>query len=245
MVNPNLVRSVIGIIGNVISFGLFLSPVPTFVRIIRKRSVEQFKPDPYVATILNCAMWVLYGLPFVHPNNILVVTINGTGLCIEFVYVSIFFIFSDWNKRKKIIIYLIVEAIFFLVVLIVTVYFIKTIKIRTIFVGALCVAFNVIMYFSPLTVMRQVIKTKSVKYMPFWLSVTNFLNGATWTAYAAIKFDPWMVVPNGLGTVSGIIQLVLYAVYYKSTDWSDPKKQNQGQGQGQGQAQAQVELQQA
>ena len=52
-------------------------------------------------------------------------------------------------------------------------------------------------------------------------------------------------VPNGLGTVSGIIQLVLYAVYYKSTDWSDPKKQNQGQGQGQGQAQAQVELQQA
>jgi len=41
---------------------------------------------------------------------------------------------------------------------------------------------------------RQVIKTRSVKYMPFWLSVTNFLNGATWTAYAAIKFDPWMVV---------------------------------------------------
>jgi len=48
-------------------------------------------------------------------------------------------------------------------------------------------------------------------------------------------------VPNGLGTFSGVIQLVLYAVYYKSTDWNEPKKPNQGQGQ----AQAQVELQQA
>jgi len=59
---------------------------------------------------------------------------------------------NEW-MQKKIIVYLIVEAVFFLVVLIVTVYFIRTVKIRTIFVGALCVAFNVIMYFSPLTVM--------------------------------------------------------------------------------------------
>ncbi|XP_074278987.1 bidirectional sugar transporter SWEET5-like [Silene latifolia] len=224
MVDPNTVRNVIGVIGNVISFGLFLSPVPTFIRIIKNKSVEQFKPDPYIATILNCAMWVLYGLPFVHPNNILVVTINGIGLGIEIIYVSIFFIYSTWGKRKRIAIALVIELIFFLVVLFITMKAIHTIKIRTIFVGALCVAFNVIMYFSPLTVMKMVIKTKSVKYMPFWLSLTNFLNGACWTAYALIIFDPWMVIPNGLGALSGVIQLTLYAIYYKTTDWSTPSK---------------------
>ncbi|KAL9243156.1 hypothetical protein vseg_017080 [Gypsophila vaccaria] len=223
MVDPNTARNIIGIIGNVISFGLFLSPVPTFIRIIKKKSVEQFKPDPYIATILNCAMWVLYGLPFVHPNNILVVTINGIGLGIEIIYVSIFFAYSSWGKRKKIIIAVLIEIAFFLVVFFITTKALHTIKTRTIFVGALCVAFNVIMYFSPLTVMRMVIKTKSVKYMPFWLSVANFLNGACWTAYACIKFDPWMVIPNGLGTLSGVIQLLLYALYYKSTNWSDEK----------------------
>ncbi|KAL9239594.1 hypothetical protein vseg_013903 [Gypsophila vaccaria] len=223
MVNPNTVRNVIGLIGNVISFGLFLSPVPTFIRIIKKKSVEQFKPDPYIATILNCAMWVLYGLPFVHLDNILVATINGIGLGIEIIYISIFFFYSNWGKRKRITIALVVEVVFFLVVLLVTIKALHTIKIRTIFVGALCVAFNIIMYFSPLTVMKMVIETKSVKYMPFGLSLTNFLNGACWTAYACIKFDPWMVIPNGLGTLSGVIQLVLYAVYYKSTDWSDSK----------------------
>ncbi|KAK9747927.1 hypothetical protein RND81_02G024000 [Saponaria officinalis] len=215
MVDPNTVRNVIGIIGNVISFGLFLSPVRTFIRIIKKKSVEQFKPDPYIATILNCAMWILYGLPFVHQNNILVATINGVGLGIEIIYISIFFIYSTSGTRKRISIALIVEVVFFLVVFFITIKALHTVKIRTIFVGALCVAFNIIMYFSPLTVMKMVIKTKSVKYMPFGLSLTNFLNGACWTAYACIQFDPWMVIPNGLGTFSGVIQLTLYAIYYK------------------------------
>ncbi|XLT08671.1 hypothetical protein HN51_054464 [Arachis hypogaea] len=46
MVSAALVRTVIGIIGNVISFGLFFSPAPTFYQIIKKKSVEEFKPDP-------------------------------------------------------------------------------------------------------------------------------------------------------------------------------------------------------
>ncbi|KAB8109869.1 hypothetical protein EE612_046411 [Oryza sativa] len=30
MVSPDLIRNMVGIVGNIISFGLFLSPVPTF-----------------------------------------------------------------------------------------------------------------------------------------------------------------------------------------------------------------------
>ena len=38
-------------------------------------------------------------------------------------------------------------------------------------------------------VQRQVIRTKSVKYMPFSLSLANFANGIVWSIYALIKFD--------------------------------------------------------
>lgn len=41
---------------------------------------------------------------------------------------------------------------------------------------------------------KKVITTKSVKYMPFYLSLTNFLNGSVWTAYALIKFDIYILV---------------------------------------------------
>ncbi|KAK9669417.1 hypothetical protein RND81_13G128200 [Saponaria officinalis] len=223
MANLDTTRNIIGIIGNVISFGLFLSPTSTMYRIIKNKSIEKFKVDPYIATILNCVMWIIYGLPQVNPDHILVVTINGIGLGIEIIYVAIFFFFSvGWClTKKKIVFGVLFEAIFTLVVAMITFFVFHTTQKRTVFMGALCVAFNIIMYFSPLTVMKQVITTKSVKYMPFWLSLTNFLNGACWTAYACINFDPWMVIPNGLGAISGIIQLILYAIYYKTTKWSD------------------------
>lgn len=41
---------------------------------------------------------------------------------------------------------------------------------------------------------HKVIKTKSVEYMPFFLSLANFANGAVWTAYGLIKFDKFIVV---------------------------------------------------
>ena len=72
---------------------------PTFWRIFKARDVEEFKPDPYLATLLNCALWVFYGIPIVHPNSILVVTINGIGLVIEAIYLTIWFIYSDCKKR--------------------------------------------------------------------------------------------------------------------------------------------------
>ncbi|XP_045797817.1 bidirectional sugar transporter SWEET4-like, partial [Trifolium pratense] len=52
------------IIGNVISFVLFFSPAPTFYKIIKKKNVEEFKPDPYIVTLLACAIWVFYETPF-------------------------------------------------------------------------------------------------------------------------------------------------------------------------------------
>jgi solute carrier family 50 protein (sugar transporter) len=59
-----LIRNVVGIVGNVISFGLFLSPVPTFWRIIKNKDVQDFKnkdvqdfkADQYLATLLNCML---------------------------------------------------------------------------------------------------------------------------------------------------------------------------------------------
>uniref|UniRef100_A0A7N0ZY15 Bidirectional sugar transporter SWEET n=1 Tax=Kalanchoe fedtschenkoi TaxID=63787 RepID=A0A7N0ZY15_KALFE len=215
------IRTIVGVIGNVISFGLFTSPIPTCVKIIKGKSVQQFKPDPYLATVLNCAMWVFYGMPFVHPDSVLVVTINSIGLIMELVYVMIFVIYSTWAKRSKIFLVLVIELAFFVVLVFVTLKFVHGTKNRSLVIGLVCIVFNIIMYASPLTVMKRVITTKSVKYMPFLLSLANFLNGIVWVIYAALKFDPYILVPNGLGALSGLVQLILYAIYYRTTNWDE------------------------
>ncbi|KAK7364701.1 hypothetical protein VNO80_13442 [Phaseolus coccineus] len=215
MVSASVARNIIGIIGNVISFGLFFSPAPTFYKIIKQKSVEEFKPDPYIATVLNCVFWVFYGMPFVHPNSLLVVTINGVGLVFEFVYLAIFFIYATNKGRRKVSLLLLIEAIFFVAVVLITMLVLHGTTRRSLVVGIICDVFNVMMYISPLTIMAKVIKTKSVKYMPFWLSLTNFLNGICWTTYALIHpFDIYVLISNSIGVVSGLVQLLLYGFYY-------------------------------
>ncbi|KFK33127.1 hypothetical protein AALP_AA6G334300, partial [Arabis alpina] len=51
------------------------------------------------------------------------------------------------------------------------------------FVGVICDVFNIAMYASPCLAIKKVMRTKSVEYMPFWLSLVCFLNAVTWTAY--------------------------------------------------------------
>ncbi|KAL0369306.1 UNVERIFIED_CONTAM: PsbP domain-containing protein 4, chloroplastic [Sesamum calycinum] len=89
-------------------------------------------------------------------------------------------------------------------------------KQRKLICGFASTIFSIIMYASPLSVMRVVIKTKSVEYMPFLLSLFVFLCGCCWLVYGLIGKDIFLVVPNGFGTVLGTMQLILYSIYRKN-----------------------------
>ncbi|XP_024996934.1 bidirectional sugar transporter SWEET4-like isoform X2 [Cynara cardunculus var. scolymus] len=217
MVSAEFARTAVGIIGNITALILFLSPVPTFVKIVKKGEVEQFSPIPYLATFVNCGIWVLYGLPLVHPHSLLVITINGSGFVIETIYLLLFLIYSDRKQRVKVLLIALAEILFLVVLTALVLTVAHTTKVRSSIVGSIAIVGNIMMYASPLSVMKLVITTKSVEYMPFFLSLFSLLNGISWTIYALIRFDPYIVIPNGLGSLLGITQLILYATFYKST----------------------------
>ncbi|KAL3619517.1 Bidirectional sugar transporter sweet7 [Castilleja foliolosa] len=217
MISTEDARTIVGIIGNIIAFILFLSPMPTFIKILKKRSVEQYSAVPYLATFINCGLWVLYGLPMVHPHSTLVVTINGIGIIIEIVYLSIFVVFSKPEKRTRLFGIIGAELVFVGALALLVLTLSHSTTIRSEIVGSVCMIGNIIMYASPLSVMKLVVTTKSVEYMPFFLSLFSFLNGISWTAYALIRFDLFIAIPNGMGALLGLAQLVLYATFYRST----------------------------
>ncbi|XP_057520428.1 bidirectional sugar transporter SWEET4-like [Amaranthus tricolor] len=217
MVSAGAIRFAAGIIGNITALVLFLSPVPTFIGICKKKTVEQYSPIPYLATFVNCMLWVVYGMPFIHPHSILVVTINGAGFFIELLYLILFVIYSDKKKRIKIVLIAIGEIIVVGIMTALVLTFAHTTKRRSSIVGVIGVICNILMYASPLSVMKLVITTKSVEYMPFTLSLAAFANGIAWTIYALFPLDPYIAAPNGLGSLFALVQLILYATYYKST----------------------------
>ncbi|KAL6006945.1 hypothetical protein ACLOJK_032441 [Asimina triloba] len=166
-------------------------------------------------------MWVFYGTDYVHPHSLLVITINGIGMGLEMFYIAIFFAFGNNRQRLRVVLILVVEFIFMGVVIALVIIFANTLSMRQMIVGILCIIFGTCMYGSPLVVMKKVITTKSVQYMPLYLSLASFLNGVCWTAYALIKFDLFMVIPNGMGALFGAAQLILYACFCRSTPKED------------------------
>ncbi|KAL3813785.1 hypothetical protein ACJIZ3_015053 [Penstemon smallii] len=214
MTNVALARTVVGIIGNVISFGLFIAPLPTFIRICKKKTTEDFHPYPYLACMMNCLFWIFYGLPIVHPDSTLVVSINGIGLVLEIVYLSIFFWYTTKKNRGIIALGVMAEAIVLGAIAAITLTCFHTHQKRSMFVGIVCVIFGIIMYGSPLSILKKVVKTKSVEFLPGWLCLAGFLNGITWFTYANLKiFDLYIAIGNGVGGLLGLIQLMVYVHY--------------------------------
>eukprot|EP00252_Welwitschia_mirabilis_P002972 TRINITY_DN1298_c0_g1_i3.p1 TRINITY_DN1298_c0_g1~~TRINITY_DN1298_c0_g1_i3.p1 ORF type:complete len:203 (+),score=21.08 TRINITY_DN1298_c0_g1_i3:398-1006(+) len=169
---------------------------------------------PYVAGLLNCLLYVWYGLPFVTAHNILVTVSNGIGAALEFIYVILYLIFAPQKYRNKILIFFIIEVLIFGGIAVTSMVALHG-KDRSLLVGIAAATLSVCMYASPLSIMRMVIKTKSVEYMPFFLSLFVFLCSVSWFIYGVLGKDLFVGIPNGIGSVLGAAQLLLYAIYRK------------------------------
>ncbi|KAG5589471.1 hypothetical protein H5410_039985 [Solanum commersonii] len=160
---------------------------PTFIHMWKKKSVEKFSPFPYIVAFLNCGLWLLYGLPWIQQEegNLLIMTINGIGLAIDMVYLMLFVLYSKKEKRMKIFFIILSEIVFIGSLAILVITLVHCHKKRSTIVGTICMVANILMYASPLTIMKLVIKTKSgVHALPS--SFFSFLCSISWTAYAIV-----------------------------------------------------------
>lgn len=73
----------------------------TFRKVIMRKSVGDYSGTPYVTTLLNCFLWVFYGSSAV-TNTTLIISINGAGLALEAIYISIHLIYGTDESRVQI-----------------------------------------------------------------------------------------------------------------------------------------------
>ncbi|XP_031124133.1 bidirectional sugar transporter SWEET7-like isoform X2 [Ipomoea triloba] len=153
MFSMNTTRTIVGIIGNLASVFLRISPLPTIVQIWKKKSVEQYSAAPYLATFLNCGLWVFYGTPIVHPNSLLLLTVNGLGVVITIVYLFVFLYCSDRNNRFKVALIVLAEVVFMAAHAILVLTLAHNWKLRSAIVGSTAGVCNILVYASPLAIM--------------------------------------------------------------------------------------------
>ncbi|KAG4176815.1 hypothetical protein ERO13_A11G269100v2 [Gossypium hirsutum] len=202
---------IIGIIGNIISILVFASPIKTFWWVVKKKSTKNYKGVPYITTLLSTSLWTFYGI--MNPDGLLVVTVNGAGAIFQLIYVILFLVYAPKDKKVKTAKLVAILDVGFLGAVIAVTLLAFHGTMRLTFVGIICAGLTIGMYASPLSVIRTVIKTKSVEYMPFLLSFFLFLNAGVWSAYALLVKDIYIGVPNAIGFILGSAQLILYLMY--------------------------------
>ncbi|XP_022728058.1 bidirectional sugar transporter SWEET14-like [Durio zibethinus] len=201
-----------GLLGNIFSFLVYLAPLPTFYRIFKKKSTEGFQSIPYSVALFSCMLLLYYAFLKKH-DAVMLITINSIGCCIESIYLCFYMVYATKSAR----IYTTKLLIFFNIgasglIILVTLLFSKG-SHRISIVGWICAVFSVCVFAAPLSIIRLVIRTKSVEYMPFSLSFFLTLCAVTWFLYGFSLRDYYIATPNILGFSFGMTQMILYLLY--------------------------------
>ncbi|XP_038879844.1 bidirectional sugar transporter SWEET10-like [Benincasa hispida] len=210
-ISPQTLAFVFGLLGNIISFMVFLAPLPTFYKIYKKKSAEGYQSVPYVVALFSAMLWIYYAL--LKTNATFLITINSFGCVIETLYILLFIFYAPTKLRfqtAKVI--LLLNVLGFGLMLALTMVLAKGEK-RLKVLGWICLVFNLSVFAAPLFIMGKVIKTKSVEYMPFALSFFLTLNAVMWFFYGLLLKDYYIALPNVVGFVFGIIQMILYVIF--------------------------------
>ncbi|XP_011020821.1 PREDICTED: bidirectional sugar transporter N3-like [Populus euphratica] len=211
-----------GILGNIISTMVFLAPVPTFIRIFKKKSTEDFQSLPYLMALFSSMLWLYYAM--LKKDTILLVTINSFGCLIETTYIAIYIVYATRESRVSTIKLLISMNMGLFSLILLLAHFLVSGSVRVKVLGWLCVALSVCVFAAPLNILKQVIRTKSVEFMPFTLSFFLTLSAVMWFAYGLLLKDLCVALPNILGFILGLLQMVLYGIYRNAQKVEEKKK---------------------
>ncbi|KAK2445292.1 Nodulin MtN3 family protein [Trifolium repens] len=211
-----------GVLGNISSFVCFLAPLPTFYRICKKKSTEGFQSIPYVAALFSAMLWMFYA--YTKTGETLLITINAFGCVIETIYLAIYVTYAPKKVRASTVrMIVLMNFVGFGAIVLLTHFMFQDGEKRIKLLGWICVVFATSVFAAPLSIIRVVIRTKSVEFLPFPLSLLLLISAIMWLLYGLSLRDIYVTLPNVVGLTFGIVQITLYAMYRNSKPVNDEK----------------------
>ncbi|CAN0899058.1 Bidirectional sugar transporter NEC1 [Linum grandiflorum] len=204
---------VFGILGNIVSFCVFLAPIPTFKKIVKEKSTQGFQSLPYLVALFSSTLYIYYA--YLKAEDVfLIITINSFGCIIEILYLLVYIFYASSSVRlqtaTRMLCY---NGGAFGAIVGLTSLFFHDHNVRVNVVGWICAVFSVCVFAAPLNIIREVMKTRSVEFMPFTLSLFLTVCALFWLIYGLALGDYFIASPNIVGLGFGMIQMVLYWKY--------------------------------
>mmetsp|Transcript_32398 Transcript_32398/g.95469 ORF Transcript_32398/g.95469 Transcript_32398/m.95469 type:complete len:233 (-) Transcript_32398:587-1285(-) len=191
---------------------VFLSPFSTLRGVARSKTVGGLPALPYSSMVLNCSLWIIYS---VLKNEPTIRYANSVGLALGTYYFYVFYnncsptatglpgTLKDHVQGTG----LIVAVALLIAVLLPR-------DTASELIGKAAVIFCVILFASPLSVLREAIMTKSAKNIPLPFALASTVNTLLWSVSGVIALRDFNVYfPNLLGLACSVAQLVVISMY--------------------------------
>ncbi|XP_013146431.1 PREDICTED: sugar transporter SWEET1-like isoform X2 [Papilio polytes] len=185
----------------------FLSGILVCKQYVANKTTAEASSFPFIAGVLSCGIWLLYGLT---KRNDKIVTVNTIGLVLMISYSVIFYFYTF--KKSAVLRQCTFTIIFFLILL-------GYISVEednenlVIRLGTLASSFTIVTVAAPLSKLLHVIRVKSTECLPFPMILMSLFVSAFWYLYGYIDQDLFVAVPNFIGMVLAMVQLVLFLIF--------------------------------
>lgn len=201
------IKHIFGIAGTVIATYFYIAPAVPFYKVIKGK--VSYKDSPgilLICSFMNCILWADYGLI---KNAFEQYFANILGGAITLIWITIFLIFLG---QKNICLGLTLNFLLIAVIgaLAYVFYYVIDVEIT----GKVAMIFNVLMYAAPLEKIYRVCKTGKYELIPIFSSGGGTLCSLCWLMYGVYLNDPNVIIPNALGLFFGILQCILFVIFY-------------------------------
>lgn len=190
--------AIIPILGNLISIGFCLAPIPALQKAGKAGNIHQFSYAALFSTLLNQYIWWVYG--FLRGISGIII---GNGMTVP---LSLLTVLIYHHYDKSLVSYL---TRYITIFLLLTIFSVTIISVDTL--GYLCIAINIYSYLAPLEQMKPVLKSKDARFIDATTTAIGLLNSGLWGWYGILLGDLPMIIPNILGIALGSLQLLLVA----------------------------------
>ena len=206
MAKDDLGSTIFGWVGNALALYFYIAPIVPFVKVIKGQMTWKQSPGVLLlCSFLNCILWSDYGLI---TNQFLLYLANGLGGTITLIYITIFLIHV---ADRKVLLSLFYN--FFLICCIVEIYFVFYYLVPFKVTGIIANIFNVLMYAAPGEKIYQICKGASYQLIPIWSTIGGTACSTSWMCYGFYQNDYYVVIPNALGVLASIVQIVIFVIY--------------------------------
>lgn len=207
------------IVGNI---GMAFAPMKTVNEIKRTQETGVLDSLPYLAIMSTGTQWCFYGLfAWAYTGNkgfLVVLYANILGAVLGSYYAFIFQKHCRNDGAWTAMLWY-ASAIGTLFVGQCIILFLLPMERGLLFCGCLAAFLSVVVTLSPLSTLREILKTKSVRSMPIELTIVSAGSSIVWTVCGVMLHDWWILIPNILGIFVG--SLTTYLIFKYSTYFQD------------------------